>query len=102
MTDSLRDPVHVYSRNLLGDVSYGVDEADLGGEEGVAGVLDQLSSLRTSYDDGWELGPVELSVESCELVGRFLVVGPHNYRVGMESVVDGCSLLQELRIWTQA
>ncbi len=68
MTDSLRDFVNVHSGYLLSDVGYGVDETDICGEEGVAGILDQLSCLRTRGNDRWELGPIEFSVGSCELV----------------------------------
>ena len=47
----------------FGDVGDGVDVADLGGEEGVAGVLDHLSGLRGCKYGGWELSAVKPLVE---------------------------------------
>ena len=82
----------------MGDVGDRVDEADLGGEEGVAGILDQLSRLWIGSDDRRRLGTVEPAVELCELVGGFLVVRSDYYFVGVEGVVDRGSLFQELGV----
>src|SRR3989441_12946985 len=101
-TDSLGHCADVYAGYLLGDICDCVDEADLGGEEGVTRVLDQLSSLRTSQDNRRELGTVEPSDGSCELGSCSLIVGSNNFLGGVGSVIDRASLYHDVRDGLQA
>ena len=72
----------------------GVDEADLGGEEGVAGVLDGLGRGRVG--DLERRGEAE--VEPGDADGGALVVGADHDPVGVQEVVDGRALAEELGV----
>ena len=87
------DVVHVGADRLAhgGD---GVDEADLGGEEGVGGVLDRLGRRRVGDDERG--GDAE--VERRDPDGGRLVVGADDDAVGVEEVVDGRALAEELGV----
>src|SRR5680860_55071 len=71
-----------------------VDEADLGGQEGVGGVLDHLR--------GGHVGEHQLRfngvVQGCHLPGHRGVVRPHHYAVRPHEVLEGRALPQELGV----
>ncbi len=78
----------------LADRGDGVDEADLGGEEGVGGVLDGL--CRRGVGDDERRG--HRHVQRLDPDGRRLVVGPDDDPVGVQEVVDGRALAEELGV----
>ncbi len=100
-TDRVRDLVGV-DVELLADVPDVVDEADLACKERVVGVLDHLGSAGVGLDDR-RVGRLDERVEDClDIRERALVVGPEHDLVGVQEVVDGGPLAQELRVHTDA
>ena len=85
--------VHVGAHGLAhrGD---GVDEGELGGQEGVGGVLDDLGRRRIRHDQG--RGDAE--VEAGHADRRGLVVGTDHDPPGVEEVVDRGALPEELGV----
>ena len=71
-----------------------VDEADLGGEEGVGCVLDHLGRAGVGDEDGG----VEGGVERGDAIGDVGLIGAEDDAIGVEDVVDGGAFAQELRV----
>ncbi len=71
-----------------------VDEGDLGGEEGVGGVLDRLGGGRIGDDH--RSGDAE--VQRLDSNRRGLVLGSDDDAIRVEEVVDGRALAEELRV----
>jgi hypothetical protein len=69
----------------LADGGHRVDEGDLGGQEGVGGVLDRLGRGRVGDDHGGG----DPDVERLDADGRRLVLGADHDAIGVEEVVDG-------------
>ena len=84
-----------------------IDEADLGGQEGVGGVLDRLRGRDIGENKRLSLGPV-LSLGKIAFQDRAigigdggqgdLVVPAEHDAVGMKEVLDGVAFPQELRV----
>ena len=87
------DVVHVGAHRLAhrGD---GVDEADLGGKERVAGVLDELGRRWIGHDQRRR----DADVERRDPNGGGLVLSTDDDPVGMQEVVHRGALAQELRV----
>ena len=90
---ALHDLGHVRSRRLT-DVGDGVDEGDLGGEEGVRGVLDDLGGGEIGDDHG----PLEGGVQLDEGHGHLLGGRADHDAIGTKGVLDGGALAEELGI----
>ena len=91
-----RDLVDV-GADLLAQIGDLVDESDLGGEEGVGSVFDQLGGAPVDIEDrrGVEIKrPVELRNHGA----RLHVVGADDDAVGMLEILDRGALAQEFRI----
>ena len=94
--DAAGDLLHV-GADLFGEIGDLVDEGDLGGEEGVGRVFDQLRRAPLGEQDR---RPVEIErpVELAHHVARALVGAADHDAIGMLEVADGGALAQELRI----
>ena len=94
--DAARHVLHVRA-GLLAQVGDLVDEGDLGGEEGVGRVLDELGRAPAGEQQG-----VAVEIERAVDVGQHragaLVVGADHDAVRELEVADGRTLAQELRI----
>ena len=88
------DDVDRVGADRLAQVGDGVDERDLGGQEGVAGVLDRLRRSRV----GDEHRRLELAVEVGQALGRGLVVAPDHDPVRVKPVVDRVAFPEELGV----
>jgi hypothetical protein len=86
------DDVHRIGPDRLAQDGYGIDEGDLGRQEGVAGILDGLGRGRIGDEDRCP----ELPVQGDQLRRRFGVLAPDDDPVGVEPVLDGVTLPQEL------
>ena len=81
----------------LADLGHGVDEGDLGREEGVRGDLDQLGGGEVGDQEGDALGDdggVDLAHEVLGALGAHA----DDEAVGVQGVGDGVALAQELRV----
>ena len=91
--DALDHVVHV-GADRFAQRGHGVDERDLHRQEPVGGVLDRLRRSRVGEQD---LG-VEVAIERRHTLGGGRVVAPDHDAIGMEEVVDGRPLAEELGI----
>ena len=82
------------SPHLLADGGHGVDERELGGQEGVAGVLDGLGRRRVGDHERGR----DPDVEGRDPDGGALVVGPDDHPVGVQEVLHRRAFAEELRI----
>ncbi len=87
------DVAHVGADGFA-QVGDGVDERDLGGEERVGGVLDGLGRCRVGDDDR----RLDLAEQRGDADGRSLVLGADHDAIGVEAVVDGRALAEELGV----
>jgi len=74
-----------------------VDEADLGGEEGVGRVLDHLGGLERRVDDG-KVAQEERTVDIAHDAAGAAVLGADDDAVGAHEVVDRRALAQEFGV----
>ena len=81
----------------LAEVGDLVDEGDLGGEEAVGGVLDELRRLQRG-EEHRRLDEEERPVERPHDRPRPLALGADDHAVGAHEVLDGRALAQELRV----
>ena len=72
----------------------GVRERKFRGEKGVGGVLTRLGGRRIRDHDRC----TTIDIERRHMGGRRLVVGTDHHPIGMEEIVDGAALTQELRV----
>ena len=80
--------------DALADRRHGVDERQLGGQEGVGGVLDRLRRRRVGDDDRRR----HAEVQRRHLDRRRLVGAADDDAVGLQEVLHGRALAQELRV----
>jgi hypothetical protein len=78
----------------LADVGDRVDEGDLGGEERVGRVFDDLRRGQVGDDHG----PLEGGVELDQFHGGLLVGRPDHDAIGPQGVLDGRALTEELGV----
>ena len=81
--------------DLLAHVGDLVDERDLGGQEGVGGVLDHLGAGRVGADDRRRRGRRRAASHGVAVGAR---LGADHDPVGLHEVGDGAALAQELGV----
>ncbi len=91
--DALHDAVDVDADGLA-QARHLVDERDARGQEGIGHVLDHLRRAQVGHDDG----PAEALVEARHGPRVGLVAGAHDDALGVEEVLDGVTLAQELGV----
>ena len=94
--DAARDLLHV-GADLFAQIGDLVDEGDLGGEEGVGRVFDQLGGAPVGEHDRRAV-EIERPVELGHHLARALVLGADHDAVGTLEVLDGGAFAQEFRI----
>ncbi|CAO4144681.1 hypothetical protein LPLAFNJD_LOCUS1752 [Methylorubrum aminovorans] len=95
-TDAAGDLLHV-GTDLLAEIRDLVDEGDLGGEEGVGGVLGQLGRAPPGEQDR-RLVEVERAVDLLHDGGGAGILGADDDAVGPLEVADGRALAQEFGV----
>ena len=94
--DAARDLLHV-GADLFGQIGDLVDEGDLGGEEGVGGVFDQLGGAPVGEQDRRAV-EIKRAIELAHHLARARIVAADHDAVGQLEIPDGGAFAQEFRI----
>ena len=94
--DALRDVLHVAAHGLA-QIRHLVDEGDLGREEGVGGIFDQLGRPARG-DHQRRLVEIERAIGLAHHRRGMLILGADDDPVGMLEILDRRALAQELGI----
>ena len=91
-----RHLLHV-GADLFAQIGDFVDEGDLGGEEGIGRVFDQLGGAPADIDDRRRI-QIKRPIDFGEHGAGARIVGADHDAVGMLEILDGGAFAQELRI----
>ena len=94
--DAARDVLHIRA-DLLAEVRHLVDEGDLGREERVRRVFDQLGAFRAREHDR-RLVQIERAIDLAHHIARAVAVAADDDAVGPAEIADGRAFAQEFRI----
>ncbi len=94
--DAARHVLHI-AADLLAQIGHLVDEGDLGGEEGVGGVFDQLGAFAAGEQDR-RLVQIERAVDLPHHLPRPVAVAADDDAVGPPEILDRRSLAQEFGV----
>ena len=94
--DAARHILHI-AADLLADVRHLVDEGDLGGQEGIGGIFDQLAGFAAGEHDRG-LVEIERPVDFTHHRAGLLGIAAHHHPVRTAKILQRRAFAQKLRI----